>query len=85
VTSATGFGASLGCASAGAMRTTIFNCFGSVVDWRDWRLPPVLAPEIPGEIPLGVSDDSGSLKRFSDGADGFWSFIILIGCGWTST
>ena len=60
----------LGCGSTGAMRTTIFNCFGSVVDWRNWRLPPDLAPEVPGENPLGVSDDSGSLKRFSDGDDG---------------
>ena len=63
--------------STGATRTTIFNCFGSVVDWPDWRLPPDLAPEVPGERPLGVGDDSGSLKRFSDEADGFWSFIVF--------
>ena len=26
----------------------------------------------PGERPLGVSEDSGSLKRFSEDADGFF-------------
>ena len=63
--------------STGATRTTIFNCFGSIVGWPGWRLPPDLAREVPGERPLGVGDDSGSLKRFSDEADGFWSFIVF--------
>jgi len=70
---------SFGCGSTGATRITIFNCFGSVVDWRGWRLPPVLVPEVPGERPLGVRDDSVSLTRFSDEAVGSCSFIILFG------
>ena len=67
----------LGCGSTGATCMTIFNCFGSIVGWPGWRLPPDLAREVPGERPLGVGDDSGSLKRFSAGADGFWSFIVF--------
>ena len=54
----------------GATRTTIFNCLGSVVDSRGCRLSPDLDLDVTGESPLGFSDDSGSLKRFSDEADG---------------
>jgi hypothetical protein len=77
------FGGSLDGVSAGAMRTTIFTCFGSVVDSRGCRLSPDLDPNVPGERPFDVREDSGSLKRFSDETDGSWSFIITVGRGWT--
>jgi hypothetical protein len=73
--SARGFCDSLDGVSAGATRTTIFNRFGSVVDSRGCRLSPALDLDVPAERPLGFSDDSGSLKRFSDEADGSLSFI----------
>jgi hypothetical protein len=83
-TSVAGLDDSICCVSAGATCTTIFNRFGSVVTARAGRLLSNLAPGTPGALPLDGIGVSGSLKRFSDLTDWSWSFIILIGCEWTS-
>ena len=64
------------------MRTTIFNCFGSVVDWRDWRLPPDLAPVVRGEVPLGISGDSFAPTRY--GRICWVLSLIILWCAYTA-
>lgn len=65
--SAMGFGGSPDLVSADATCSTILSCCCSVAAGRDGRLLlDLLVLDVPGERPLGVSDDSSSLKRFSD-------------------